>query len=75
MEGQGFRRVVEPTVVIEVAFDNIQRSRRHESGFALRFPRIVRLRQDKPVSEIDTLEQVEQLYARQFAPARAAREK
>jgi DNA ligase 1 len=51
-------RLVEPDTVIEVAFDQVQRSARHASGFALRFPRIVRLRPDKPVSEIDTLETV-----------------
>lgn len=62
---EGFRRSVEPTVVIEVAFNNIQRSNRHASGYALRFPRIVRLRPDKPVAEIDTLERVRQLYEAQ----------
>jgi len=51
-------RLVAPDTVIEVAFDQVQRSSRHKSGFALRFPRIVRLRPDKPVSEIDTLETV-----------------
>lgn len=62
---EGFRRRVEPTVVLEVAFNNVQRSDRHEGGYALRFPRIVRLRPDKPVSEIDTLERVRELYERQ----------
>ena len=61
---QGFRREVEPTVVMEVAFNNIQRSGRHQSGYALRFPRIVRLRPDKRVEEIDTLERVKELYRR-----------
>jgi len=65
VEDQGFRRVVEPRLVIEVAFNNIQRSKRHESGFALRFPRIVRLRKDKPVGEIDTLGRVEELFVGQ----------
>ena len=51
-------RLVVPETVIEVAFDQIQRSDRHESGYALRFPRIVRLRPDKPVAEIDTLDTV-----------------
>ena len=51
-------RTVEPQVVIEVAFDVIQPSPRHKSGYALRFPRIVRLRPDKPVSEIKTLDDV-----------------
>jgi DNA ligase-1 len=41
------------------------RSDRHASGFALRFPRIVRLRSDKPVSEIDTLERVEEIFQSQ----------
>jgi DNA ligase 1 len=62
----GRSRTVEPVVVIEVAFDAIQRSARHRSGFALRFPRIVRLRPDKPVAEIDTLAWVEELYERHF---------
>jgi len=62
---EGFRRRVEPTIVLEVAFNNMQRSGRHESGFALRFPRIVRLRPDKPASEVDTLERVRDLYGRQ----------
>jgi len=64
-EDQGFRRIVEPTVVIEVAFNNMQKSGRHSSGYALRFPRIVRFRPDKLVAEIDTLERVAELYAKQ----------
>ncbi len=67
IEDQGFRRRVEPTIVLEVAFNNIQRSNRHESGYALRFPRIVRLRPDKPVDEIDTLARVEELHNKQPA--------
>ncbi len=58
----GRYRVVEPTVIVEVAFDVILRSSRHKSGFALRFPRIVRLRPDKPASEADTLATVERLF-------------
>jgi DNA ligase 1 len=61
-EDRSFQRDVEPTVVLEVAFNNIQRSDRHESGFALRFPRIVRLRPDKPVAEIDTLARVREIF-------------
>ena len=57
----GRLRVVRPDTVIEVAFDQIQRSDRHDSGYAMRFPRIVRLRPDKPVDEIDTLETVRQI--------------
>ncbi len=62
----GYGYAVRPEVVLEVAFDSIQRSNRHASGFALRFPRIVRIRDDKPVEEVDTLERVEQLYDRYF---------
>jgi len=66
IEDQGFRRMVRPEVVLEVAFDSIQHSGRHMSGYALRFPRIVRIRDDKPVEEIDTLERVTELYDRYF---------
>ena len=58
----GRYRVVEPTVVVEIAFDVIMRSTRHRSGFALRFPRIVRLRTDKPAGEADTLATVQRLH-------------
>jgi DNA ligase 1 len=54
-------RVVEPHIVIEVTFDRVQPSNRHKGGYALRFPRIVRLRPDKTVDEIDTLESVQKL--------------
>ena len=54
-------RIVEPSIVIEVTFDRIQPSKRHKSGYALRFPRILRLRPDKSVGEIDTLETVKRL--------------
>jgi DNA ligase-1 len=66
IEDLGHVRMVRPEVVIEVAFDSIQHSGRHMSGFALRFPRIVRIRDDKPVEEIDTLERVAELYDRYF---------
>ncbi|MBI2370355.1 MAG: ATP-dependent DNA ligase [Deltaproteobacteria bacterium] len=58
IEDQGWRKVVEPTVVLEVAFDAVQRSGRHESGYALRFPRILRVREDKGAEEIDDVETV-----------------
>jgi len=54
--------LVRPEVVLEVAFDGIQKSPRHKSGFAMRFPRIVRWRRDKRVDEIDSIERVRQLY-------------
>jgi DNA ligase 1 len=65
LEDQGFFRTVEPLMVLEVAFNNIMRSGRHTSGFAMRFPRILRIRTDKPVNEIDTLERVEEIYQSQ----------
>jgi DNA ligase-1 len=65
VEDYGHVRKVTPEIVLEVAFNNIQRSNRHDSGFALRFPRIVRLRPDKPVAEIDTLERVRELFTTQ----------
>jgi ATP-dependent DNA ligase len=64
-EDQGFRRIVEPKIVLEVAFNNMMRSDRHESGYALRFPRIVRVRTDKLPEEADTLERVREIYERQ----------
>ena len=66
VEDHGHLRMVRPEVVLEVAFDSIQRSGRHMSGYALRFPRIVRIRDDKPVDEIDTLVRVAELYDRYF---------
>ncbi|HEX8457422.1 MAG TPA: ATP-dependent DNA ligase [Pyrinomonadaceae bacterium] len=56
-------RTVEPKIVLEVTFDRVQVSKRHKSGYALRFPRILRLREDKSVEEIDTLEAVSKLAA------------
>jgi len=49
-------REVEKTLVLEIAFDSIHESRRHKSGLAMRFPRISRIRQDKPAHEADTIE-------------------
>jgi len=65
LEDHGHFRTVEPGIILEVAFNNVMRSERHASGFALRFPRIVRLRTDKPLEEIDTLERVEEIYQSQ----------
>jgi DNA ligase-1 len=64
-EDQGLRLQVEPRVVIEVAFNNMMKSDRHNSGLALRFPRIVRLRTDKPPEEADTLARAEEIYRTQ----------
>ncbi len=61
----GRYRTVHPEVVVEIAFDRIMRSTRHKSGFAMRFPRIVRMRDDKTPAEIDTLATVEALFGEQ----------
>jgi len=66
----GRYRVVEPSVVVEIAFDVVQRSNRHASGFALRFPRIVRIRDDKGPAEIDRLSSVASLHQRLQAGGR-----
>jgi DNA ligase-1 len=65
IEDQGFRRLVEPKIVLEVAFNNMMQSDRHDSGFALRFPRIVRLRPDKSAEDADTIARVREIYASQ----------
>lgn len=61
-------RAVEPGIVLEVAFDAVQRSTRHKSGVAMRFPRIHRIRWDKPAAEADTLETVLRLMSGVSAP-------
>jgi ATP-dependent DNA ligase I len=61
----GRYRTVVPEVVVEIAFDRIMRSARHKSGFAMRFPRIVRIRDDKTPADIDELATVEKLFAAQ----------
>ena len=61
----GSRLEVEPKIVLEVAFNNMMRSTRHESGYALRFPRIVRLRPDKPPEDADTIQTVQEIFERQ----------
>ena len=55
-------QLVKPQVVLEVAFDGMQKSPRHKSGYALRFPRIIRWRQDKTPADIDTLARVQELF-------------
>jgi DNA ligase-1 len=65
IEDQGFRRTVEPKIVLEVAFNNMMESDRHESGYALRFPRIVRLRPDKSADEADTIGRAGEIFSSQ----------
>ncbi|GAC1640771.1 MAG: ATP-dependent DNA ligase [Herpetosiphon sp.] len=69
LEDRGRLKVVEPQIVFEVAFDLIQPSSRHSSGYALRFPRIVTWRRDKPATEIDTLETVQHMAGEPTAEA------
>jgi DNA ligase 1 len=57
---------VEPTVVLEIAFDRIQESSRHKSGYAMRFPRIARIREDKTVDQISTIDEVRRIYEGQL---------
>ena len=65
VKDEGYRLIVRPEIVLEVAFDSIQKSDRHDSGFALRFPRIKYIRTDKTVSDIDTMEKVYRIYEHQ----------
>jgi DNA ligase-1 len=60
-------KLVEPTVVLEVAFDAVTRSGRHDSGYALRFPRIKRIRDDKTADDVNTLEDVARIFDAQGA--------
>lgn len=72
LEQRGRLSLVVPDTVLEIAFDRIQPSARHDSGFALRFPRIARIRTDKTPAQIDTLETCRRLAAvNTFAPADA----
>jgi len=64
-KSEGKRVYVEPKVVIEVIYDEIQKSPKYSSGYALRFPRFVRLRPDKSINDIDTITRVIELYERQ----------
>ena len=57
---------VQPSIVLEIAFDRIQESKRHKSGYALRFPRIVRIRDDKTPDQISTIDEVRRIYEGQL---------
>ena len=65
VESNRSRLIVEPKIVVEVAFNNVMQGERHDSGYSLRFPRILRLRPDKPVEEIDTLDRVAEIFRSQ----------
>jgi DNA ligase-1 len=64
---RGLRLDVEPKIVLEVAFNNMMRSTRHQSGYTLRFPRILRLRPDKRPEDADSIETVREIYGRQHS--------
>ena len=61
VERYGPVREVPPLLVLEIAFDSVHRSTRHKSGLAMRFPRVHRIRWDKPAAEADTVETLERL--------------
>ena len=63
---EGSKIIVKPEIVLEVCFDTIQQSDRHNSGYALRFPRIKNIRYDKELKDIDELEKIETIYQNQF---------
>jgi DNA ligase-1 len=68
VEGHGHYRSVRPEIVLEVAFNHLQRSARHTSGYALRFPRIVRVRPDRSPESASTLADVARLAAMVTTP-------
>ncbi len=63
---EGNRIIVKPEIILEVSFDTIQKSNRHDGGYALRFPRIKNIRYDKELKDIDALEKIESIYENQF---------
>ena len=66
IERYGSVHKVEPQIVLEIAFDRIQESKRHKSGYAMRFPRIARIRDDKTVEQISTIDEVRRIYEGQL---------
>jgi DNA ligase 1 len=72
LEKHGPVRVVKPELVFELSFEGIQRSPRHKSGIAVRFPRMTRWRTDKPAAEADTLETVRGLLDREASGTQAS---
>jgi DNA ligase 1 len=66
IKNEGYRLIVRPEIILEVAFDSIQQSNRHNSGFSLRFPRIKSVRTDKDLADVDSLQKVSQIYEKQM---------
>ena len=71
LEKFGPVRSVRPSLVFELGFEGINRSNRHKSGIAVRFPRMLRIRDDKPLHEADTMQSLETLLTLQHTPAEA----
>ncbi|MGZ5894410.1 MAG: ATP dependent DNA ligase, partial [Caldimonas sp.] len=74
LEKFGPVRSVRPSLVFELGFEGINRSARHKSGIAVRFPRMLRIRDDKPLHEADTMASLEALLAMQHGADAAAPE-
>ena len=67
IRGEGYRVSVVPRIVVEVAYNEVQKSPKYKSGMSLRFARITRIRDDKNPDEVDTIQRVKEIYERQFA--------
>ena len=65
MSEKGRTVTVKPKIVLEIAFEEIQKSQRYESGFALRFARIVRIREDKGPDDVDSIDKIRKMYEQQ----------
>jgi len=65
IKDDGYKIAVKSELILEISFDSIQKSDRHDSGFALRFPRIKNIRSDKNITDIDTLQKVRHIYENQ----------
>lgn len=65
IKDDGYKIAVKSELILEISFDSIQKSDRHESGFALRFPRIKNIRSDKNITDIDTLQKIRHIYENQ----------
>jgi DNA ligase-1 len=62
IEDLGEEVILEPKIVLEVTYEEIQTSEKYEMGYALRFPRVVQIREDKSINDINTLDDVKKIY-------------
>jgi DNA ligase-1 len=65
IKDDGYKIAVKSELILEISFDSIQKSDRHDSGFALRFPRIKNIRSDKNITDIDTLQKIRHIHENQ----------